>query len=67
MPTITINGTRQEVAEGTSMLTYLQDRKIDPSHVVAEINGVIVKKERFPELMLKTRDIVEVIRFVGGG
>jgi sulfur carrier protein len=67
MPTITINGSRQEVAEGTSMLAYLQDRKIDPSHVVAEINGVIVKKERFPELILKTRDIVEVIRFVGGG
>jgi sulfur carrier protein len=67
MPTITVNGTRQDVAEGTSLLAYLQDRKIDPSHVVAEVNGVIVKKEQFPELKLKTGDTVEVIRFVGGG
>ena len=67
MPTITVNGTRQDVAEGTSLLVYLQDRKIDPSHVVAEVNGAVVKKERFPELKLKPGDTVEVIRFVGGG
>jgi sulfur carrier protein len=67
MPTITVNGTRQDVAEGTSLLAYLQDRKIDPSHVVAEVNGAIVKKEQFPEFKLKTGDTVEVIRFVGGG
>jgi sulfur carrier protein len=67
MPTITVNGTRQDVAEDTSVLAYLQDRKIDPSHVVAEVNGAIVIKERFPELKLKPGDSVEVIRFVGGG
>jgi sulfur carrier protein len=67
MPTITVNGTRQEVDEGMSLLVYLQSKKTDPSHVVAEINGAIVKKEQFPELKLKNGDTVEVIRFVGGG
>ena len=67
MPTITVNGTAQEVADGTSLLAYLQARKTDTSHVVAEINGTIVAKERFAELTLKNSDTVEVIRFVGGG
>ena len=67
MPTITVNGTAQEVADGTSLLAYLQARTIDPLHVVAEVNGSIVPRERFTERLLKTGDAVEVIRFVGGG
>jgi sulfur carrier protein len=67
MQTITVNGTAQEVDDGTTLLAYLQARKTDPSCVVAEINGAIVPKERFPQFTLKSGDIVEVIRFVGGG
>jgi sulfur carrier protein len=67
MMTVTINGKTQEIGEGTSLAAYLQTGGIDPSHVVAEVNGAIVKKERFAERYLKAGDIVEVIRFVGGG
>ncbi len=40
---------------------------LDPGMVVAEVNGVIVKRVDFASHGLFSGDRVELVRFVGGG
>jgi thiamine biosynthesis protein ThiS len=35
--------------------------------VVAELNGEIVHRSRFPETLLGPGDVLEIVHFVGGG
>ncbi|NLG17179.1 MAG: sulfur carrier protein ThiS [Fibrobacter sp.] len=64
---IILNGVPEEVSSGMTMLGFLQSRSINPSHVVVEVNKSIVNRERFADLTLNENDLVEVLRFVGGG
>lgn len=64
---VTINGKIQSVPEGSTIRTHLAGLGIDPAHVVVEVNGVIVKKEKFDEHMICNGDKLEILRFVGGG
>jgi thiamine biosynthesis protein ThiS len=67
MGMVTINGTAQHIEDGTTVFGYLREKGIDPDHVVAEVNGTIVPKDRFATSALKAGDTLEIIRFVGGG
>lgn len=64
---ITLNGVPEDVPPGMTVLGFLQSRSINPSHVVVEVNKSIVNRERFADLTLNENDLVEVLRFVGGG
>ena len=64
---IKINGKLSEINAGCSVNQILQEKAIDPAHVVVEINKNIIIKENFPDTVLKQNDTVEIIRFVGGG
>lgn len=35
--------------------------------LAVELNGVVVRKADWPEIVLKTDDRVEIVHFVGGG
>ena len=63
---ITVNGQVMSFAGGTleSLLGHLG---LDQKAVVAEINGVIVAQADFSGQKLRDGDIVELVRFVGGG
>lgn len=63
----TINGKKQPFSQGTTILALLTGQEIDPSHVVVEVNGIIVKKDTFEERMIGDGDRLEILRFVGGG
>jgi sulfur carrier protein len=63
----TINGKKQHVSQGTTILAHLTGLGIDPNHVVVEVNGIIVKKEKFEERLIGDGDRLEILRFVGGG
>lgn len=67
MMTVTINGKEQQVPEDTTVLGYLKEMGIDPLRVVAEVSGVIIDKKNYGGCILKERDVVEIIQFVGGG
>jgi sulfur carrier protein len=67
MAIVTINGTTQEIGEGATLLSYMEQKKIDPAVVVAEVNGSIITREQFGSKPLVAGDTVELVRFVGGG
>ncbi|TWI75424.1 sulfur carrier protein [Desulfobotulus alkaliphilus] len=64
---IIVNGKEEVLEKSTDILAFLQSKKLEPDTVVVELNGLIIEKNRFPETLLKSRDQVEILRFVGGG
>ena len=64
---ITLNGDRFEIEEPLSVTALLARLEIDPRRVAVEHNLAIVKRHRFPEVLVGEGDRVEIVNFVGGG
>ncbi len=64
---VIINGKSDNIQEGTSLLTLLENLDIDPGRVAVEHNMEIVNKNDFNDTVLKENDTLEIITFVGGG
>jgi thiamine biosynthesis protein ThiS len=62
-----VNGKAREGREGLSVTGLLDDLKIHPQRVAVQLNGTILTRERFPEVVLKEGDTVEIITFMAGG
>lgn len=70
MPTLTINGKpcQFEAHDFPSTLTaLLEQRQLNQSKIVAEVDGRIVKKADFGQCLLAPGSQVELLQFVGGG
>lgn len=65
---IVLNGTPVAPdAPAHTVAALLAARSIDPAHVVVEINREIIDRDRFGTFVLRDGDVVEILRFVGGG
>lgn len=65
--TLTINGERLELAEGTTVAQFLRDRDLTSKRVVVEIDGEILARESFEQRRFREGNVVEIVHFVGGG
>ena len=64
---ITCNGEIKEITPGTTLVSLIQEMNLNPDTVVAECDGRIVKREEYDTLVLSEGNVLELIRFVGGG
>ncbi len=64
---ITLNGKEKEIAENTSLSTLIDELKLKDTPIVAEISGKIIKPKDYSSTIFEDGNIVELIRFVGGG
>ena len=64
---IIINGDEKFIPEGISILELLDIYKINKDRVVIELNKNIVGKNDFEEILLRDKDLLEIVTFVGGG
>lgn len=64
---ITLNGVDKDVDDGLTLPALLEILGANPRHVGVERNGEIVDRAQFGEVVLRSTDRVEVVRFVGGG
>ena len=64
---ITLNGERFEVDEPMSVTALLEKLDVDPRRVAVEHNLTILKRQRFPDVVVNDGDRVEIVNFVGGG
>lgn len=64
---IILNGKKILVERISTIGELLREYNIDPSHVVVEVNRNIIKKEEFDNFKINENDIIEILRFVGGG
>jgi len=64
---IQLNGDPYEVINGTNLNELLNKLKLKKNKIAIEVNGEIIEKSKYPNLILRRDDKVEVVHFIGGG
>ncbi len=64
---INLNGESQEVADGTTVASLIDELGMRPELLAVERNRDIVPKAAYGEEILRDGDVVEIVTFVGGG
>jgi len=64
---IQLNGDSYEINNGTNLNELLNKLKIQKNKVAIEVNGEIIEKNKYPNLILNKGDKVEIVKFIGGG
>ncbi len=64
---VRINGKEQEIVEITTLKDLLDQLGLDCSRVAVELNYKILERDKFESTELSDGDVVEIVRFVGGG
>ena len=67
MAKIQLNGDPYEVINGTNLNELLNKLKLQKNKIAIEVNGEIIEKSKYPNLILRRDDKVEVVHFIGGG
>ena len=63
---VKINGEEKEIA-GKNLLEFLKETGFGPERVVVERNLMIIPKDQLGNVTIQDEDVIEVLRFVGGG
>ena len=63
---VKINGEDKEIA-GRNLLEYLSEAGFETERVVVEKNLEIIPKDQIGQVVIQDEDVIEVVRFVGGG
>ncbi|EAJ6143032.1 sulfur carrier protein ThiS [Campylobacter lari] len=61
-----INGQKLELKE-LRFMDYVKEKQIKIEFIALELNGEIIPRDKFENLILKENDKVEIVTFVGGG
>ena len=64
---ITLNGEPFELEQPLSLVALLEKLDLDARRVAIEHNLTIIRRHRFPEVIVGEGDRVEIVNFVGGG
>ncbi|MBN1981960.1 MAG: sulfur carrier protein ThiS [Chitinivibrionales bacterium] len=64
---ISVNGKEKEIEQSCTLTGFLTQEQIDTQYIVIELNGKIITRNRWPQVELNHGDILEIVRFVGGG
>ena len=65
--TFMLNGKQVDYPSELSITQLLASKDLKVQMVVVEVNGAIVARASFDEIVLRTGDEVEIVHFVGGG
>ena len=63
---VKVNGTELDIA-GKTLTEYLATTNYDMKRIATELNGDIVPKATYADIVLKDGDSIEIVSFVGGG
>ena len=64
---IQLNGNYYEINDGTNLNQLLNRLKIQKNKVAIEVNGEIIERNKYHNLILNKNDKVEIVHFIGGG
>ena len=67
MAKIQLNGDPFEINIGSNLDELLNKLKVEKNKVAIEVNGEIVQKDKYINLILNNDDKVEIVHFIGGG
>ncbi len=65
---LTVNGKMFAANPNISVIELLKEKNVEsPDMVSVEINGKIIRKEKYSQIELRENDQVEFLYFMGGG
>ena len=64
---IYLNGKKEEIQEGLNISRLLEVKKSRPEIVTVELNGEILERDKYSEILLVPNDRVEIVYYMGGG
>ncbi len=65
---LTINGDEKKILQANiSIHELLNNLELPVEHIAVELNRDIVPKAQFMDTRLQEGDVLEIVRFVGGG
>lgn len=65
--TIIANGQPRAVRTGSTLADLLREVAVTPSHVVVQMDGLIVARDEFERVVLREGSELEIVTLVGGG
>ncbi len=64
---VKINGEDHTFNDNITLENIIKELNITINSIVAEVNGQVITKEKFSNTVIKDNDVIELIKFVGGG
>lgn len=64
---ITLNGQFKEISGAANLQNIIEQFCKDTLHVIAEVNGDIIKRQQWTQRQISEGDTVELVNIVGGG
>ena len=64
---IQLNGNPYKINNGTNLNELLNKLRIEKNKVAIEVNGEIIDRNKYSNLVLNRDDKVEIVHFIGGG
>ena len=64
---IILNGEPYQIDQPLTVVALLERLDIDARRVAVEHNLTIIKRHRFPDVIIGDGDQIEIVNFVGGG
>lgn len=65
--TIIANGQPREVQSGSTLADLLREVAVTPTHVVVQMDGIIITRSEFEQIELHEGNKLEIVTLVGGG
>jgi sulfur carrier protein len=62
-----VNGNSYSLVEPKTVQELLQEYELETERVAIELNGSILDVDQFDKRRLSDGDVMEIVRFVGGG
>ena len=67
MAKIQLNGKKISVKDKSTIFGLLKKYKLNNKKIAIEYNGKIVSKQNYKKKLLKNKDKLEIVHFIGGG
>jgi sulfur carrier protein len=64
---LTVNGEKRKVEGPVRLTAFLETLDINLRYVAVACNGTVLRRDRWPEVVLQDGDVLEIVRMVGGG
>jgi thiamine biosynthesis protein ThiS len=64
---VQVNGEIRNVADHSTLSDLVDELSLAPARIAVELNGEVVRRNKWTETVLSEGDRLEVVHFVGGG
>ncbi len=67
MAKIQLNGKTLKINKNLSIKDLLKKYKLNERKIAIELNGIILPKQNYKKKIIKNKDKIEIVQFIGGG